>query len=318
MFKLKLPQQEQGFTLIEVLVAILVTTLFINVAMQAMVFAAIFKVKAQEYAEATTWIQEDLENVKYQADNLQFLQTTLTSNAASGASTVAINVPITPNTLQTAIVNNFAQNYSLRVGLDPTNYKITGVSGSGSTRTLTITPTLVKAEVTNSAVVATKMCNPSARNAGLADWLRDNATDTDRSNGITDIDTNDNSVSYSVPSKLTGKRYQISRTTTLSDTAPYNVLKASYSVAPVDAHTTLSTAATATSTTITVASASGFKPGNTITVGTDTDNEIQSISGNIITLRNQLGTAQPSNSIVDVSLATTNTEVIPNVAFQCP
>ena len=95
-------------------------------------------------------------------------------------------------------------------------------------------------------------------------------------------------------------------------------LQVSYSVAPVDAHTTLSDAATATSTTITVASASGFKSGNIITVGTDTDNEIQSISGNTITLRNQLGTAQPSNSVVDISIATTNTEAIPNVAFQCP
>lgn len=67
MFKPKLPQQEQGFTLVEVLVAILITTIFVAVSMQAMVLAAVFKARAQEYAEATTWIQEDLENVKYQA-----------------------------------------------------------------------------------------------------------------------------------------------------------------------------------------------------------------------------------------------------------
>lgn len=67
MFKPKLPQQEQGFTLVEVLVAILITTLFVAVSMQAMVLAAVFKTRAQQYAEATTWIQEDLENVKYQA-----------------------------------------------------------------------------------------------------------------------------------------------------------------------------------------------------------------------------------------------------------
>lgn len=67
MFKPKLPQQEQGFTLVEVLVAILVTTIFVAVSMQAIVLAAVFKTRAQEYAEATTWIQQDLENVKYQA-----------------------------------------------------------------------------------------------------------------------------------------------------------------------------------------------------------------------------------------------------------
>ena len=67
MFKPKLPQQEQGFTLVEVLVAILITTLFVAVSMQAIVLATVFKTRAQEYAEATTWIQKDLENVKYQA-----------------------------------------------------------------------------------------------------------------------------------------------------------------------------------------------------------------------------------------------------------
>ncbi len=162
------------------------------------------------------------------------------------------------------------------------------------------------------------MCNPAAQNAGLADWLRDNVTDTNHSDGITDITSNDNTYLQTKNSKFTGKPFQISRTTTLSNTTPYSVLTVNYSVAPTNAHTTLSAAASATSTTLSVVSASGFKPGNTLTVGIDTDNEIQSISGNTITLKNQLGSAQPSGSIVDVSIATTNTEVIPNVAFQCP
>jgi prepilin-type N-terminal cleavage/methylation domain-containing protein len=313
MLRLKrLKLAEQGFTLIEVLVAILVTTLFISIAMQAMVFSAVFKVKAQEYAEATTWIQEDLEDVKYQADNLQFLQTTLTANAAAAASSISINAP------NTDIINSFATNDTLRVGLDPTNYKITNVSVTGSTRTLTISPNLGKAQAINAVVVATKMCNPTAQNAGLADWLRDNVTDTNHSDGITDITSNDNTYSQTKNSKFTGKPFQISRTTTLSNSTPYSVLRLSYSVAPVNAHTTLSAAASATSTTLNVVSASGFKPGNTLTVGSANVNEIQSISVNTITLKNQLGSDQPSNSIVDVSIATTNTEVIPNVAFQCP
>lgn len=67
MFKPKLPQQEQGFTLVEVSIAILITTLFVGVAMQGIVIAAIFKTKAQEYTEATTWIREDLENLQFSA-----------------------------------------------------------------------------------------------------------------------------------------------------------------------------------------------------------------------------------------------------------
>lgn len=74
MFKLKTPQREQGFTLVEVLIAILITTLFVAVSMQAMVFAAVFKARAQQSAEATTWIQEDLEKVRFEAS--QYKDTT--------------------------------------------------------------------------------------------------------------------------------------------------------------------------------------------------------------------------------------------------
>lgn len=88
MFKPKLPQQEQGFTLVEVLVAILITTLFVAVSMQAMVLAAVFKARAQESAEATTWIQEDLENVKYQAsrykDNTECAPAIINNGYADG------------------------------------------------------------------------------------------------------------------------------------------------------------------------------------------------------------------------------------------
>jgi len=67
MLKSKPPQQEHGFTLTEVLVSILITTIFVATAMQAMVIAAVMRVKAKQYAEATTWIQQDLESVKYRA-----------------------------------------------------------------------------------------------------------------------------------------------------------------------------------------------------------------------------------------------------------
>jgi len=60
----------KGFTLVEVLVSILIASLFVATAMQAMVVASLFKAKARQYAEAVTWIQEDLENVKHTAATL--------------------------------------------------------------------------------------------------------------------------------------------------------------------------------------------------------------------------------------------------------
>lgn len=61
---------DTGFTLVEVLVGLLVITGFISTAMQALVTATVFKVKGQELSEATTWIQEDIERVRFEATRL--------------------------------------------------------------------------------------------------------------------------------------------------------------------------------------------------------------------------------------------------------
>jgi prepilin-type N-terminal cleavage/methylation domain-containing protein len=83
MFQQKLPQQEQGFTLVEVLVAILIVSVFIGTSMQAMVLATVFKVRAREYTKATTWAQEDIDNSRFQAtlSNLPFVE----DNAATAS-----------------------------------------------------------------------------------------------------------------------------------------------------------------------------------------------------------------------------------------
>ena len=60
----KLPLQDKGFTLFEVLISILIVSVFLAVAMQALLFAIIFKVRAEQRHEAITWIQKDLEFVK--------------------------------------------------------------------------------------------------------------------------------------------------------------------------------------------------------------------------------------------------------------
>lgn len=67
------PQKNDGFTLVEVLVGLLVIVGFISTAMQALVTATVFKVKGQELSEATTWIQEDIEMVKFKANRLDYV-----------------------------------------------------------------------------------------------------------------------------------------------------------------------------------------------------------------------------------------------------
>lgn len=119
--QLKLPQQNKGFTLVEVLVAILLTTIFVAVAMQAVVLATVFKVRARKIAEATIWIQEDLEKVKNEA--AKFQSTSLKTDATLNSPTITV-----------VSFDDFVQNDTLKVSTDPTNYKIqiiTAITGGG-------------------------------------------------------------------------------------------------------------------------------------------------------------------------------------------
>jgi prepilin-type N-terminal cleavage/methylation domain-containing protein len=281
MFK-PLSQSNQGFTLVEVLVAILITTLFISVAMQGIVIAALFKAKAQESSEATTWIQEDLENVKYNAATFKY--TSLAANANSGASSITVasaddfavndrlqvgtdtgiyritekksktTLNITPNlgttqsqgaavvmnffpstsltakansgasAITVASVDNFAVSDKLKLGTtDNINYTISGID-SGK-KTLTITPPLGTDKLQGDAVELLTMCNPTAQNAGFAGGLRNKVSGTNPS-------TPTNSVAISKNSNRTGKAFTLTRTTTLSSDAPYNVLQVSYTISP--------------------------------------------------------------------------------------
>lgn len=52
---------QQGFTIIEVLVSMLIIVMFIAIAMHLMIVASIFKARAEQYDRAVVWIQEDLE-----------------------------------------------------------------------------------------------------------------------------------------------------------------------------------------------------------------------------------------------------------------
>lgn len=160
MFKPKLLRQEQGFTLVEVLVSILIATVFVATALQAMVVASLFKARARQYAEATTWIQEDLESVKERASQLQ----------KNTALTVAANAATTVLTVES--VNWFTVGDTLKVGDDSTSNVIASIETVP--KTLTLTSALGTAQLNSATVGATTKCNAASQNTGFADLLRKN------------------------------------------------------------------------------------------------------------------------------------------------
>ncbi|MGK7948667.1 MAG: prepilin-type N-terminal cleavage/methylation domain-containing protein [Xenococcaceae cyanobacterium] len=66
----KTAQADTGFTLIEVVIAMLVAFFFVIGSMQALVLATAIRVKAQEKQRANQLIQEDIEQIRFEAETL--------------------------------------------------------------------------------------------------------------------------------------------------------------------------------------------------------------------------------------------------------
>ena len=105
MLKSKLPQAEQGFTMLEILVSMLIATSFVLLSMQALVMATIFRVQAQRIEQANFWLQEDMENAKILAagiaqDNQKCSASTFTNGYAEDLkNTLDTNNPVTPRSI---------------------------------------------------------------------------------------------------------------------------------------------------------------------------------------------------------------------------
>lgn len=80
---------DSGFSLLEVLVAIVVVTFFTAVAMQMVVISAAFKAKAKVYTTATNLIQKDLENIRNLANQYKFPK--LSSVPSAGANSITLS-----------------------------------------------------------------------------------------------------------------------------------------------------------------------------------------------------------------------------------
>ena len=70
MSKTKIPQAEKGSAFFELLVAIIISILFLMGTLQLVVYATMVRVQAKEQSDATSWIREDSDFLKYLASNL--------------------------------------------------------------------------------------------------------------------------------------------------------------------------------------------------------------------------------------------------------
>lgn len=214
----KLPHQDQdqGFTLVEVLVAILITTVFVAVAMQAVVIAAVFKARAKQFSEATNWIQEDVESVRQQATIVGY--TTLSAAP-------------TTTSLSLSSTAGFSAGNQVQIGtISGTVYTISSPSGS----TFTVTPALTATQISATPVgtpvsvvigsTNTTLCYASASTNGFGSLLRGNLP-------AVPSETSNSSNPNSGTKTITGGTYTLTRIATPKSAAPFEVLEITYSVA---------------------------------------------------------------------------------------
>ena len=202
-----------GFVMIEVIVGIVITALFVGISMQFMVLSSLLKGRSQQYSEAMAWIQEDLEDIKYQASKYK-LSSLSSSNAAVNSSNISLSS-----------AHDFEVNDRVKIGADPIIYTITSIN----VNTLTISPNLVVASPASSAVVLTNSirCNrvatPVTISTGFADGFRDRIIGSILAVTSSDTDTTKTSTK-------SGKQYLLRRTISLVDVAPYNTIQIAYQV----------------------------------------------------------------------------------------
>lgn len=131
---------EGGFTLSEVIVAILLVTTFVAVALQGMVVAMLLKSRSLQLAEANRWIQADLEQMRSQLTLTQIplslhqsrchpatidsgFADLVRDNLAGGNITGGVDYQLPPQLATSQTGKTFQIARTLRIPLSPENSK---------------------------------------------------------------------------------------------------------------------------------------------------------------------------------------------------
>lgn len=198
---------ERGFTLLDVVVSILLASIFIMVSLQAMVIATYSRVRAQQTSEAVLLVQEDLENIKYIAATLE--QSFLSANATQDSTEINL-----------ADATEFSNSDTLKIAEDPFEYQITNKSNN----VLTISPSLTQNRFLNDTVVNTTRCKAVVISEGFGDRLRDKIIGSDVSESTTEI------VAPKSSKIFASQQYSLKKKMTISPQAPYSILQLQYQV----------------------------------------------------------------------------------------
>lgn len=200
-------KKERGFTLLDVVLSILLASIFILVSLQAMVIATYLRVRAQQTSEAVLIIQEDLENIKYIAATLG--QSFLSANANLGSVDITL-----------ADATEFTNNDTLKIAEHSLEYQVTNKSNN----ILTISPPLNQNSFLNDMIINTTKCKATLISQGFGDRLRDKIVGSDLAEATTEIVTE--KLSKIFPSQ----QYSLKKTMTISAQYPYNILQLQYQV----------------------------------------------------------------------------------------
>jgi Tfp pilus assembly protein PilV len=144
------PIPDSGFSMLEVLVAMMVVFLTFMTALNGLLYATLFQVKAEKQAQATYWIQQDLENVK--------------SIAAAQGTNTAQCTSVFANSYAGALQTTLGATTTQTKPLVNTSYTLTRATSGTNTnpQILTITYTVSNSSDISLATLYTEVIPPKA------------------------------------------------------------------------------------------------------------------------------------------------------------
>jgi prepilin-type N-terminal cleavage/methylation domain-containing protein len=157
---------DSGFSLLEVLMAVVVVTFFTAAAMQLVVISTAFKAKAKEYTTATNLIQKDLEGIRAKASQFEFPEVSAAIDPANPVRTIQ---------LDSFESEDFSNGQDVQFQGAGTTYRISSVDPI--TNEITLAADVADSISAGSALVNNTLCN-GAVDSGLGKTLKDKiATD---------------------------------------------------------------------------------------------------------------------------------------------
>ena len=169
---------DRGFTLIEVIVAIVILSVFIVASLSALVAGLNLKLKAKLNNEATLIIQQQLETDRYAATQVGTVTVNGTPTTSSTSSPLALSIPISLFNNK----NNFfgaANSSKLSTGSESSAYTLTSTPASATTSNIFVTldtskivaPTTTLGTAITSSTNLTSMTVANASSIKVGDTL---------------------------------------------------------------------------------------------------------------------------------------------------